>query len=58
MKFTILATLLFASTTAFSPAFFSTPTSSVALDARKPFIAGNWKMNPQTKDDAVALAMR
>ena len=31
--------------------------SSTALDmARKPFISGNWKLNPQTKDEAVALA--
>jgi len=24
--------------------------------ARKPFISGNWKLNPQTKDEAVTLA--
>jgi triosephosphate isomerase len=24
--------------------------------ARRPFIAGNWKMNPETLDDAVKLA--
>jgi hypothetical protein len=26
------------------------------LMARKPFIAGNWKLNPATVDDAVSLA--
>jgi triosephosphate isomerase len=24
--------------------------------ARKPIISGNWKLNPQTRDEAVALA--
>lgn len=24
--------------------------------ARKPFISGNWKLNPQTKDEATELA--
>jgi hypothetical protein len=24
--------------------------------ARKPFISGNWKLNPQTRDEAVTLA--
>jgi len=26
------------------------------LFGRKPFITGNWKLNPQTKDEAVELA--
>merc|ERR1712071_256432 len=26
------------------------------LYARKPFISGNWKLNPQTKDEAITLA--
>ena len=26
------------------------------LFARKPFITGNWKLNPQTKDEAIELA--
>ena len=35
----------------------SSSTTTTALDmARKPFISGNWKLNPQTKDEAVALA--
>jgi triosephosphate isomerase len=29
---------------------------SSSLFARKPFISGNWKLNPQTKAEAVALA--
>merc|ERR1719359_1157357 len=28
----------------------------MSLDARKPFIAGNWKMNPTTVDEARTLA--
>jgi len=27
-----------------------------SLFARKPFITGNWKLNPQTKEDAIELA--
>jgi len=34
-----------------SPAKYST-----SLFARKPFITGNWKLNPQTKNDAIELA--
>jgi triosephosphate isomerase len=30
--------------------------STTSLDARKPFISGNWKLNPQTKEEAVDLA--
>lgn len=30
--------------------------SSTALFARKPFITGNWKMNPKTRTEAVDLA--
>jgi triosephosphate isomerase len=26
------------------------------LEARKPFISGNWKLNPQTREEAVTLA--
>lgn len=29
--------------------------SGTELYARKPFISGNWKLNPQTRDEAVAL---
>lgn len=36
-----------------SPSFVS---STTALGSRKPFISGNWKLNPQTKAEAVQLA--
>ncbi len=29
---------------------------SSSLWARKPFITGNWKLNPSTKDEAISLA--
>jgi hypothetical protein len=56
MKFSALVLAAsVASSAAFAPSFVSRP--SFALDAsRKPFISGNWKLNPQTKDEAVALA--
>ena len=41
-------------------AFLSTPKSASRVEsslcARKPFITGNWKLNPQTKEEAIALA--
>ena len=56
--------MLFRSTTA--SAFVANPTSNAAtksgafsatqLFERKPFITGNWKLNPSTKDEAMALA--
>ncbi|KAL7512010.1 hypothetical protein ACHAXN_008997, partial [Cyclotella atomus] len=52
----LLASLL-ASATAFSPSI-TTPQHSLSatrLEARKPFISGNWKLNPSTKDEALAL---
>jgi len=56
MKLTI-ASLLFGSAAAFSPALSGNKlTSSTQLYARKPFISGNWKLNPQTKDEALELA--
>ena len=30
--------------------------SGTELFERKPFITGNWKLNPQTKDEAIELA--
>lgn len=44
-----------ATSAAFSPASFGVR-SSTQLEARKPFISGNWKLNPQTKGEAVTLA--
>eukprot|EP00339_Tiarina_fusa_P002918 CAMPEP_0117028492 /NCGR_PEP_ID=MMETSP0472-20121206/20709_1 /TAXON_ID=693140 ORGANISM="Tiarina fusus, Strain LIS" /NCGR_SAMPLE_ID=MMETSP0472 /ASSEMBLY_ACC=CAM_ASM_000603 /LENGTH=285 /DNA_ID=CAMNT_0004735989 /DNA_START=33 /DNA_END=890 /DNA_ORIENTATION=- len=56
MKFSTLSFLaLTTSVGAFAPSFGATR-SSTSLDARKPFISGNWKLNPQTKDEAVTLA--
>ncbi|GMH48885.1 hypothetical protein TrVE_jg8750 [Triparma verrucosa] len=55
MKFVAFSALALAtSVSAFSPTAFA-PRTSTSLSARKPFIAGNWKMNPGTKDEAVAL---
>lgn len=52
-----LASLLFGSAAAFSPALSGNKvTSSTQLSARKPFISGNWKLNPQSKDEALELA--
>ncbi|KAK7250308.1 triosephosphate isomerase [Aureococcus anophagefferens] len=43
-----------ASTAAFAPS--SSARASTALAARQPIIAGNWKLNPPTVEDANALA--
>lgn len=64
MKFSALffATACVSSVQAFAPAVrvsnsASTSTIATALDmARRPFISGNWKLNPQTRDEAVKLA--
>lgn len=57
MKFSALSLLsLVASAGAFAPSVGS-PRPATFLDmARKPFISGNWKLNPQTRDEAVTLA--
>mmetsp|Transcript_4744 Transcript_4744/g.6161 ORF Transcript_4744/g.6161 Transcript_4744/m.6161 type:complete len:284 (-) Transcript_4744:721-1572(-) len=55
MKFIIAAASLLSVVAAFAPAVPSARTS-FALDARKPFISGNWKLNPQTKEEATQLA--
>lgn len=52
-----IASLLCGSSAAFSPALSGNKfTSSTQLCARKPFISGNWKLNPNTKDEALTLA--
>lgn len=61
MKFLGVTAALLSSAAAFAPALVSrplssSPSSSTALDARKPFISGNWKLNPQSKEEAVKLA--
>lgn len=57
MKLSTIALLsTIASTGAFAPSSYSVSRSTTQLDARKPFISGNWKLNPQTKEEAVKLA--
>ena len=51
---TLFSTL--ASASAFAPSSLVASQSSTQLEARKPFITGNWKLNPQTKEEAVTLA--
>ena len=50
--------LLASSANAFSPlnAQSSRSIETTSLFARKPFITGNWKLNPSTKDEAITLA--
>ena len=58
MKFSVLSALsLVGSAAAFTPASSNNirPTSSLEA-SRKPFISGNWKLNPETKEEAVKLA--
>jgi len=58
MKFCIVATLLSTLTgvsTAFAPSSLNAARTS-QLEARKPFISGNWKLNPQSKTEAIELA--
>lgn len=62
MKFLSLAVsfALATSASAFVPTFVGRQSNhpmTVVLDmARKPFISGNWKLNPQTKEEASQLA--
>jgi triosephosphate isomerase (TIM) len=60
MKFQALCLMsLVGATSAFAPTFTSNQGQQFALHAtRKPFISGNWKLNPQTKDEAVKLASK
>jgi len=46
------------SAAAFSPSTFGISNSyrNTKLHARKPIISGNWKLNPQTKSEAIELA--
>lgn len=57
MKLTALSIIAAAgSAAAFTPAVQKNTVSSTALNARKPFISGNWKLNPQSKAEALTLA--
>lgn len=49
LSFTLLTPAL-----SFTP-LFGAPRNPTTLDARKPFIAGNWKMNPTTVDEVSTL---
>ena len=52
-----ITSLIVGSAAAFSPSYsvVKNHISSTQLEARKPFISGNWKLNPQSKDEALAL---
>lgn len=51
---TTLAALV-ASASAFSPVVQKSASTTALEASRQPIMAGNWKMNPATEDDAVAL---
>jgi Triosephosphate isomerase len=59
MKFISLAAslLVHMGANAYAPSLSKTRSlTSFQLEARRPFITGNWKLNPQTKDEAIKLA--
>jgi len=51
-----ILSLLLPSALAFSPELKLNRGDGTSLFARKPFISGNWKLNPQTRDEAINLA--
>lgn len=51
-----LTCLLASDASAFAPQSQSAARVESQLFARKPFITGNWKLNPSTKDEAIELA--
>mmetsp|Transcript_28667 Transcript_28667/g.34918 ORF Transcript_28667/g.34918 Transcript_28667/m.34918 type:complete len:285 (+) Transcript_28667:46-900(+) len=57
MKLSILPFLFLLGPAApFAPSAVVKHNRNTELFARKPFISGNWKLNPQTKEEAVTLA--
>ncbi len=61
MKFSASLTALlglFGTSLAFAPSSFQTSQRSAQTELfeRKPFITGNWKLNPTTKGEAIQLA--
>lgn len=57
MKYSIVAVLCsLAVGSAFAPGVMKQQRNSALEMARKPFITGNWKLNPQTRGEAIALA--
>jgi len=60
MQFTataFAALALLSSTDAFAPAVKNAAVSTALNASRQPIMAGNWKMNPPTEDDAIALGV-
>jgi len=55
ISFVSILTVL-GSTSAFAPSFGVRSSNTELAATRKPFISGNWKLNPQTKDEALTLA--
>lgn len=55
MKLTGALLSLVGLTSGFVPKQQNVPSMALFAD-RQPFITGNWKLNPQTKDEAVTLA--
>jgi Triosephosphate isomerase len=53
---TIVAALAVANTSAYNLYWPSTARYNSVLWERKPFITGNWKLNPQSKQEAISLA--
>mmetsp|Transcript_13647 Transcript_13647/g.19893 ORF Transcript_13647/g.19893 Transcript_13647/m.19893 type:complete len:283 (+) Transcript_13647:29-877(+) len=49
-----IAALLAGTAAAFAPTFGGVR-HTTQLSARKPFISGNWKLNPQTREEAIKL---
>jgi len=58
MKFSIAAIAALSCTNAFSPVAPRTfiPSATQLNAKRQPIMAGNWKMNPETQEEAIALA--
>eukprot|EP00934_Nitzschia_sp_Nitz4_P004764 Nitzschia sp. Nitz4//scaffold48_size128905//94999//95950//NITZ4_003613-RA/size128905-augustus-gene-0.26-mRNA-1//-1//CDS//3329553021//4754//frame0 len=53
---TVCLLALATSAQAFLPMFLPASRLDMSMDARKPFISGNWKLNPQSQGEAVTLA--
>lgn len=59
MKFaaySLVAALVTSTTAAFTSSSSFVARPQTALNARRPFISGNWKLNPQTRQEAIDLA--
>lgn len=55
MKIAVLSVLL-STGSAFAPTSVSRQYLTQLEATRRPFISGNWKLNPQTREEATALA--